>query len=222
MKGSVVMEDKKPMNILIVGNGFDIAHGLPTRYGDFLDFLKCCKKIVDDNPIHIENEKSLQGKDVEEDWINIKDSKLNEVIKSVLESDEGRKIFGDKFIHNNYEEILKKNNIIDDAITNNQFHKKKCAMQIFFYFEKIFRNNVWCQIFCRERRMFENNNIRDKDNWIDIEKIIKKTIKEIDKYHRSEDLNDFIELLYFDEIKFDTARPLNHEQIIKRFKSRFK
>ena len=28
------------MNILVIGNGFDIAHGLPTQYGDFLNFIK--------------------------------------------------------------------------------------------------------------------------------------------------------------------------------------
>ena len=27
------------MNILIVGNGFDLAHGLPTKYADFLKFI---------------------------------------------------------------------------------------------------------------------------------------------------------------------------------------
>ena len=25
------------MNILVIGNGFDLAHGLPTKYGDFLE-----------------------------------------------------------------------------------------------------------------------------------------------------------------------------------------
>lgn len=25
--------------ILVIGNGFDIAHGLPTQYMDFLDFI---------------------------------------------------------------------------------------------------------------------------------------------------------------------------------------
>lgn len=33
------------MNILIIGNGFDLAHGLPTKYGDFLDFCKKLKMI---------------------------------------------------------------------------------------------------------------------------------------------------------------------------------
>lgn len=35
------------MNILLIGNGFDIAHGLPTRYQDFLDFVKAFKLYVD-------------------------------------------------------------------------------------------------------------------------------------------------------------------------------
>ena len=28
------------MNILIIGNGFDLAHNLPTRYLDFMDFIE--------------------------------------------------------------------------------------------------------------------------------------------------------------------------------------
>ncbi len=28
------------MNILVIGNGFDLAHGLPTRYTDFLEWIK--------------------------------------------------------------------------------------------------------------------------------------------------------------------------------------
>lgn len=28
------------MNILVIGNGFDIAHGLPTKYGDFLNYVQ--------------------------------------------------------------------------------------------------------------------------------------------------------------------------------------
>lgn len=28
------------MNILLIGNGFDLAHGLPTKYGDFLEFCR--------------------------------------------------------------------------------------------------------------------------------------------------------------------------------------
>lgn len=34
------------MNILVIGNGFDTAHDLPTKYGEFLDFVKCVEKIL--------------------------------------------------------------------------------------------------------------------------------------------------------------------------------
>jgi hypothetical protein len=33
------------MDILILGNGFDLAHGLNTRYVDFLDY--CAKQYTD-------------------------------------------------------------------------------------------------------------------------------------------------------------------------------
>ena len=32
------------MNILVIGNGFDLAHGLPTKYGDFLEFADIIEK----------------------------------------------------------------------------------------------------------------------------------------------------------------------------------
>lgn len=46
------------MNILLIGNGFDLAHGLPTKYTDFLDFVSSMKKLIidykktNDNNLH--------------------------------------------------------------------------------------------------------------------------------------------------------------------------
>lgn len=37
------------MNILVIGNGFDLAHGLPTSYSDFLIFIKCFKVLYESN-----------------------------------------------------------------------------------------------------------------------------------------------------------------------------
>lgn len=34
------------MNILLIGNGFDLAHGLPTKYTDFLNFIEVIKQII--------------------------------------------------------------------------------------------------------------------------------------------------------------------------------
>lgn len=36
------------MNLLVIGNGFDLAHGFQTRY---TDFLKYCKEYRNCNPI---------------------------------------------------------------------------------------------------------------------------------------------------------------------------
>lgn len=35
------------MNILVIGNGFDLAHGLPTKYTDFLAFCKVIKNVYE-------------------------------------------------------------------------------------------------------------------------------------------------------------------------------
>lgn len=34
------------MNILVIGNGFDLAHGLPTKYGDFLEVIEGFNSII--------------------------------------------------------------------------------------------------------------------------------------------------------------------------------
>lgn len=46
----------EPKNILVIGNGFDLAHKLPTKYGNFLEF---CKRVIaiytcaEDRGIHL-------------------------------------------------------------------------------------------------------------------------------------------------------------------------
>lgn len=50
--------EKKGKTVLILGNGFDLAHGLPTRYSDFLDFCQMVEKfwsdrIIEKNQFHI-------------------------------------------------------------------------------------------------------------------------------------------------------------------------
>ena len=38
------------MNILVVGNGFDLAHKLPTKYNDFLDTIEFIKNNINKSP----------------------------------------------------------------------------------------------------------------------------------------------------------------------------
>lgn len=50
------------MNMLVIGNGFDLAHGLPTKYEDFLEWIKVIKQAI-----KIENGDTLANVD----WGNI-------------------------------------------------------------------------------------------------------------------------------------------------------
>ena len=45
------------MNILVIGNGFDIAHGLPTQYKDFLDFIREYYRCRNSNDVFTSNER---------------------------------------------------------------------------------------------------------------------------------------------------------------------
>lgn len=59
------------MNILLIGNGFDLAHHLPTKYPDFLEFVKVIKQIL----------KICNGEDMGDiDWGNI-NVQVKELIK---------------------------------------------------------------------------------------------------------------------------------------------
>lgn len=63
------------MNILLIGNGFDLAHYLPTKYTDFLEFVKVIKQIL----------KICSGKDVGDiDWGN-----LNIQVKELMQPNMG-------------------------------------------------------------------------------------------------------------------------------------
>lgn len=56
------------MNILLLGNGFDLAHGLPTKYTDFLEFIDVVLQIVD--------------RELDIDHINWKE--INEKVKNLV------------------------------------------------------------------------------------------------------------------------------------------
>lgn len=49
------------MNILIIGNGFDLAHGLPTTYNDFLGFIEYFNLIYNNSEKNITRYKSSEG-----------------------------------------------------------------------------------------------------------------------------------------------------------------
>lgn len=154
MKGSGVMEDKKPMNILIVGNGFDIAHGLPTRYGDFFDFLKLSSDIITDNTKEL-NEQGKPMREAIKTLIIASNNLSTDVLGRFLCDDiDGciNKILYEK-------NIIKKNRIYDKE---GRFDYDKCKMQLLLYFNNISKNNIWCKIIDKEATERDNANLRHK------------------------------------------------------------
>lgn len=78
------------MNILILGNGFDLAHGLNTKYADFLKY--CQEKYCTINNVGVDKDnnflynnvwakhflnKTLQG----DKWIDLENEIYNVIIK---------------------------------------------------------------------------------------------------------------------------------------------
>lgn len=112
---------------LIIGNGFDLAHGLPTRYSDFLNFIKVMPQLRD----KYKNDKNYIGKDMnpieppnkidvsEEDIQNLYD-----YLKSILDRGEFSILMNDE-----YKNIFEENSFIK-AFLNCFEIKKKCESWI--------------------------------------------------------------------------------------------
>ena len=69
------------MEILIIGNGFDIEHNLPTSYASFLDF---CKKVRRIYTYDIGISKEIYEKEVLKEWKF--DEKIKEILLSAFET----------------------------------------------------------------------------------------------------------------------------------------
>ncbi len=137
------------MNILLIGNGFDLAHGLPTKYTDFLEFCKRANRIFTYAPgtsreTYIKN--SLNG------W------KTKEEIKYELKN-----IYKDRIEEEKYRGIL---------IENIEKYKRSKKLYELYIFYKLTYNNFWIQYFI-------DNNLYGKENWIDFESKISEVIQSV-------------------------------------------
>lgn len=82
------------MNILIIGNGFDLAHELPTRYIDFLEWIKKGYNLLKDDSHRLEIEKCINNNfwinyflrysvyNKKENWIDF-ESEISKIIKKL-------------------------------------------------------------------------------------------------------------------------------------------
>ena len=77
------------MNILLIGNGFDLAHGLPTKYTDFLEFVKMIKIIKEKNIFN-------DGFAISDAGCNVDNGKLHQDIRlTILNKANDNKLEGD-------------------------------------------------------------------------------------------------------------------------------
>lgn len=115
--------------ILIIGNGFDLAHGLKTSYKDFLMFEKYIKKIKDKNILyHLEENYFIKDEDLFLKLCNIKDNiELYDTFYS---------LFNNNIWINYFEKIIIDNGWVDfeseisKVIKNLDKLKKQCDISI--------------------------------------------------------------------------------------------
>lgn len=152
--------------VLIVGNGFDLAHGLPTKYTDFLEFCRRVELLWRFEPC--KQNKTYLKKTFQEKWIEKWDME-NSIKDYILNVFQSRKY--------KYEGIPPQLNVkIEDEVLN-EFHE-------------LIQENIW---YCYFSEIYKKKYIKG-DNWIDFESEIRYIIKQIDE--NSENLNDEISEIF--------------------------
>ena len=143
------------MNILMIGNGFDLAHGLPTKYGDFLLFAKMVKKAIEIMGIEKvipTNDKEYKSwtDDIESLQCGNLDLLFSNLISNEVSDKEKQKFEGIK------------DYVIDLFVQGDMVIRKKLVYYI--------HNNFWIEYFI-QCPMYQ------KENWIDFESEIKDVIE---------------------------------------------
>ncbi|OOM81221.1 AbiH family protein [Clostridium sp. BL-8] len=141
------------MNLLVVGNGFDLEHGLPTQYKDFLDFIYGFKILI--NGSYRKN----GLKEFERIVINGENTYIDEVNNRKKEP-------------RNFNEYVKNMLLYEDAFTikgfeewSNQDHVKNL--------KNYCDDNIWIEYFVDKRD-------KEKKTWIDFESEISEVIQSLD------------------------------------------
>lgn len=139
------------MNILVIGNGFDLAHGLPTKYTDFLEFCKMVSKIYEDEKINLHL--------FEE--ICMAQCNLNEEIKKqLLNVFESRK---------DHRDINTNNSGVVHTFTTEYPRTDELY--------ELIKNNLWIEYFLP---IYKSREQDGKNGWIDFESEISGVIQSLD------------------------------------------
>lgn len=163
------MPESNIKTLLVIGNGFDLAHGLRTRYTDFLDFIAKKRKV------HIQA--YVDEKMFKRDKLD--DNLDNPHLPSVHEEN---KKFRDSLVNMYWHEVEDNNRNLDTVkserslvqrnLSNNNLTLEHVLSYIFKF------DNVWIRYF-DEILYRKINSIGE--NWVDFEKEIEDIIQKIEK-----------------------------------------
>lgn len=104
-----MLKEKSKNLIVIIGNGFDLAHKLETSYNDFANYY--LKEIILDKLINYENNNPF-----------LRDRYLHYI--NVNNTDEKIRVFSDLFTDNNKFHCF--NNLLDDISRQNEKEVLRC------------------------------------------------------------------------------------------------
>lgn len=142
---------ERGINILIVGNGFDLAHGLPTKYMDFLHFCRRVQRIWKFG--NREQSKMQQNQLFQKEWLDNWDTaeSIKDSIMTAFEKREWKLVMSDWHIE------------LEDKILSE-------------IYESVM-NNTWYSYF---NHICELKSIKG-ENWIDFESEIRYILQRIDE-----------------------------------------
>ena len=152
------------MNILLIGNGFDLAHGLPTKYTDFLLFSKIVLNIIEESHIgHLipKDDRGYKNWVKKDDEMPLVDGDTIIKIGIVLRSNG---------ISNRDKEICER--MIYDYFLFN-FSKEKNNQIIVKELSYLIYNNNWIEYFLQ-------CDMHGEENWIDFESEISAIIQSLE------------------------------------------
>ena len=164
------MADKQIKTILVIGNGFDLAHGLKTKYTDFLDFIIKKKDEDIDRAVNKSVNRHAQGK-----------SNQNQIKQNLRD-------FYKKHLVDSRKKISR---------TRLMSHVQRSLKSGFLLHARIFTyiftfNNIWINYF---RIVREDKRKQIGDDWVDFESEIEYSVKMLEKFFLGEQI-DVTELQY--------------------------
>lgn len=186
------------VNILVIGNGFDLAHGLPTSYMDFLNFMNYSVKNYKDKTTAYQKEFYHEP--------------IRDGLYGFLEIfEEKAKNHADKM--NTI--VSFKNKIFDNRFVSSIFQNK--ALDYEKIFGTVLKSNYWLNYF---------NMVKDSmqgKNWIDFEAEISKVVSYMEEYNSgaiNERNNDLFEKFGFQPFGlFNIADPEKRQEELEKIKN---